>query len=141
MKTADGAQSASEGLGDAARDERLFHELADVVRSAREPAESFLTTFLPYALAQAKRHREPLSLLCVSIDRFAAIETLLGRELAEAAMHRVADTIIKMLRARPARAGSSPPWPSPGAPTPWRSPRPSAWQSPAWGPPPPLSPF
>jgi len=61
--------------------------------------ELFLTAFLPYAVAQARRNRGPLSLLCISIDRYSAIRSLLGSELAEAAMQRVAETIVKLLRA------------------------------------------
>jgi len=66
----------------------------DMLRDGR-----FLTSFLPHALAQAKRNENSLSLICVTIDRFAAIQSLLGWELAEAAMHRVATTIIRTLRA------------------------------------------
>src|SRR3954447_173917 len=36
---ADWVHSASERLGGAAREERIFHELADVVQDAREPME------------------------------------------------------------------------------------------------------
>jgi diguanylate cyclase (GGDEF)-like protein len=61
--------------------------------------EIFLTAFLHYAMAQAKRNQESISVLCVSIDRFPAIRTLLGSELAEAAVQRVAETIVKVLRA------------------------------------------
>ena len=60
--------------------------------------ETFFRTFLPYAVATARRHQEPLSLLCIAIDRFAGIEGLLGRELAEASLRPVARTIIRTLR-------------------------------------------
>jgi diguanylate cyclase (GGDEF)-like protein len=66
----------------------------DTLRDGR-----FLAGFLSHALAQAKRNEDSLSLICVSIDRFAAIHSLLGCALAEAAMQRLATTIIRTLRA------------------------------------------
>jgi diguanylate cyclase (GGDEF)-like protein len=61
--------------------------------------EGFLTEFLPHAVAQAKRNHYSLTLICMSIDRFAAIQKLLGWELAEAAIERVGTTIVRNLRA------------------------------------------
>src|SRR5215218_7847476 len=61
--------------------------------------EAALNVILPYALAQAERHREPVSLLCVGVDRLEAIRRLHGAGLAEAAVGRVAETIGRMLRA------------------------------------------
>ncbi len=40
--------------------------------------EAFLIAFLPYAVAQARRHSEPVSLLFVATDRLAAIRELHG---------------------------------------------------------------
>ncbi len=60
---------------------------------------TFLNAVLPYAVAQAKRHREPLSLLCVGIDRLAAIHELHGPEVVRIAVQRVSDTIVKLIRA------------------------------------------
>jgi diguanylate cyclase (GGDEF)-like protein len=60
---------------------------------------TFLNAVLPYALGQAKRHREPLSLLCVAVDRLAAIRHLHGAEVADAAVRRVAETVGARLRA------------------------------------------
>ncbi len=60
---------------------------------------TFLNAVLPYALGQAKRHREPLSLLCVAVDRLSAIRQLHGDEVADAAVRRVAETVGATLRA------------------------------------------
>ncbi len=59
----------------------------------------FLRAFLPYALAQARRRHEPLSLFYVSVDRLAAIRELHGPEIAAAAVDRVAETMVQALRA------------------------------------------
>ena len=60
---------------------------------------AFLRAFLPYALAQARRRHEPLSLFYVSVDRLAAIRELHGPEIAAAAVERVAETVVRSLRA------------------------------------------
>jgi diguanylate cyclase (GGDEF)-like protein len=59
----------------------------------------FLRAFLPYALAQARRRHEPLSLFYASVDRLAAIRELHGPEIAAAAVDRVAETMVLALRA------------------------------------------
>jgi diguanylate cyclase (GGDEF)-like protein len=59
----------------------------------------FLRAFLPYALAQARRRHEPLSLLYLSVDRLAAIRELHGPEIAAAAVDRVAEMTVQALRA------------------------------------------
>jgi diguanylate cyclase (GGDEF)-like protein len=61
--------------------------------------EGFLSSFIPYVLAQAQRTRDTLALICVSVDRFEAIQNLLGAELTEAAMHSLATRIAQTLRA------------------------------------------
>lgn len=60
--------------------------------------QAFLTAFLPYAVAQSRRHVEPVSILCVAADRLAAIEDLLGPGLAETALRRVSETVARALR-------------------------------------------
>jgi diguanylate cyclase (GGDEF)-like protein len=60
---------------------------------------TFLNAVLPFALAQAYRYREPVSLFCVSVDRLAAILDLHGRATADATVQRVAETISRTLRA------------------------------------------
>src|SRR5262249_20406513 len=49
----------------------------DVVHDA-----TFLNAVLPFALGQSRRHGEPLSLVCVQLDRLGAIRDLLGPSLA-----------------------------------------------------------
>jgi diguanylate cyclase (GGDEF)-like protein len=77
--------------------------MADLVpaigRSGALRDEAFLIAFLPYAIAQARRRSEPVSLLFVETDRLAAIRELHGPELAETAVRRVAETVVKTLRA------------------------------------------
>jgi diguanylate cyclase (GGDEF)-like protein len=59
---------------------------------------TFLNAILPYALGQAKRHHEPVSLFCVAIDRLRAIEQVHGRAEVDAAVRFVAETIAQRLR-------------------------------------------
>ncbi|HMB06798.1 MAG TPA: GGDEF domain-containing protein [Isosphaeraceae bacterium] len=70
-----------------------------IERSDAPRDEAFLIAFLPYAVAQAQRHREPVSLLFVAIDRLAAIRELHGPGLAETAVRHVVETVVKTLRA------------------------------------------
>lgn len=58
-----------------------------------------LAALLPYALAQAHRHREPLTLLCVEIDRLDAIRALLGDAFAREVVDLTAGTIRRLIRA------------------------------------------
>jgi diguanylate cyclase (GGDEF)-like protein len=57
-----------------------------------------LGAILPYAMAQAKRHHEPISVLCVAIDRIATIRALHGPGIADEMVVLVAGTIRGMLR-------------------------------------------
>ena len=59
---------------------------------------TFLNAVLPFALAQARRHNEPLSLLCVAIDRLSGIQELLGRHTADHLVQSVASTVASLLR-------------------------------------------
>jgi hypothetical protein len=68
-------------------------------RAERRAPKAFLIAFLPDAVAQARRHSKPVSLLFVATDRLAAIRELHGPELTETAVRRVAGTVVKMLRA------------------------------------------
>jgi diguanylate cyclase (GGDEF)-like protein len=61
--------------------------------------EPTLAAFLKFALAQARRRHEPLSLLSIEVDRLAAIRSLLGEQIADAAVTRVASAIRETLRA------------------------------------------
>jgi len=59
---------------------------------------TFLSAVLPFALGQALRHREPLSLLCVAIDRLAGIQKLMGRAAVEPLVRQVGQTVAALLR-------------------------------------------
>ena len=60
---------------------------------------TFLNAVLPFALSQARRHHEPLSLLCVAIDRLAGIHELLGHGTADHLVRSVAGTVASLIRA------------------------------------------
>lgn len=64
-----------------------------VVRDA-----TFLTAVLPFALAQARRHGEPVALLCLQPDRLAAIRDLLGPTVADDLVHDVAEAASSVVR-------------------------------------------
>ena len=59
---------------------------------------TFLHAILPFALGLSQRHGEPLSLLCVAIDRLSGIHELLGRDCADRAVRNVGAHIAAMLR-------------------------------------------
>lgn len=81
------------------RTDLLADPRADRARDDTFRDAPFLRAFLPYALAQARRRHEPLSLFYVAVDRLAAIRELHGPEIAEAAVERVAETMVRALRA------------------------------------------
>ena len=60
---------------------------------------TFLNAVLPFALNQARRHREPLSLVCVAIDRLGGIQELLGRAAVERLVCKVGETVASLIRA------------------------------------------
>jgi diguanylate cyclase (GGDEF)-like protein len=72
-------------------DSELYH--SSVLHDA-----TLLHAILPFALGQAQRHREPLSLLCIAIDRLHAIRELLGRGTAEGLVQLVGDAIVSLVR-------------------------------------------
>jgi diguanylate cyclase (GGDEF)-like protein len=59
---------------------------------------TYLNVVLPFAIGQARRHREPLSLLCVEIDRIASIHQLLGAGAVDRAAHVVGEAMMTRLR-------------------------------------------
>ena len=59
---------------------------------------TFLNAVLPFALSQAERHREPVSLLCLAIDRLAAIQDLLGTEVADRLVQNVTRKVSSLVR-------------------------------------------
>jgi diguanylate cyclase (GGDEF)-like protein len=59
---------------------------------------TFLNAVLPFALAQARRHHEPLSVLCIAIDRLAGIEELLGPHAVDNLVSSVGGTVAAHVR-------------------------------------------
>jgi diguanylate cyclase (GGDEF)-like protein len=59
---------------------------------------TFLHAVLPYMLGLSRRHGEPLSLLCLAIDRLNGIHKLLGRDWADRAVRIVGAHIASMIR-------------------------------------------
>ena len=82
--------------------------LAPPSRSESEPwfdpefgpqGSTIVGAFLGFAHAQARRRQEKLSLLEVAVDRLGALRELLGNELAEVALDRVARAVKSTIRA------------------------------------------
>ena len=59
---------------------------------------TFLNAVLPFALSQARRHREPLSIVCVAIDRLSAVKQLLGKAESDRLIQHVAQTVGELIR-------------------------------------------
>jgi diguanylate cyclase (GGDEF)-like protein len=59
---------------------------------------TFLNAVLPYALGQAQRHGESLSILCVAVDRLSGIQELLGAGRADHAVRNVGQYIARVIR-------------------------------------------
>ncbi|MHB1560374.1 MAG: diguanylate cyclase domain-containing protein [Isosphaeraceae bacterium] len=72
-------------------------------RPARSPGlvhdATFLNAVLPFALAQGRRHGEPIALLCIQPDRLGAIRDLLGATVADDLVHDVGETASSVVRA------------------------------------------
>lgn len=103
------AAMAFDGITTAQLFDTLGSEDADdlVISAAAtsvDPAEpllkdaTYLHVVLPYALSQARRHRESLSILHVSVDRIAAIHEMLGPEMVTQAVNRVGEIVVARLR-------------------------------------------
>ena len=60
---------------------------------------TFLNAVLPFALNQARRHREALSLLCIAIDRKSSIQELLGRAEMDRLVRHVGEITGSLIRA------------------------------------------
>ena len=88
----------------AAAELALHAGAADVPRSTRVGVPealrdaTFLEGFLPYAVAQARRRGEPLTLLAIATDRLGAIAGLHGLQVADEAVGRVAAAVLGTLR-------------------------------------------
>ena len=59
---------------------------------------TFLHAVLPYVIGQAHRYGEPLSLMCLAVDRLNGIRDLLGPEQADRAVRHVGLQIARRLR-------------------------------------------
>ncbi len=59
---------------------------------------TFLYAVLPFAVGIARRHGDPLAVLCVSIDRLSGIHELLGPGAADRAVRNVGAHITEMIR-------------------------------------------
>jgi diguanylate cyclase (GGDEF)-like protein len=59
---------------------------------------TFLNAVLPFALNQARRHSESLSLLCVAIDRLGGLQELLGLATADELVSNVAGKVAAVVR-------------------------------------------
>jgi diguanylate cyclase (GGDEF)-like protein len=71
---------------------------ARFVATTRLHDATFLNAVLPFALNQARRHNEPLSLVCVAIDRLSGIQQLLGPGTADLLVRSVAETVAGLIR-------------------------------------------
>jgi diguanylate cyclase (GGDEF)-like protein len=60
---------------------------------------TFVNAVLPFAFNQARRHHEPLSLVCVAIDRLGGIQELLGRAVVDHLVRNVGQTVVSLIRA------------------------------------------
>ena len=59
---------------------------------------TFLNAVLPFLLSQARRYREPLSLICVAVDRLNGIRDLLGLDQADRAVREAGLHIAAAIR-------------------------------------------
>jgi diguanylate cyclase (GGDEF)-like protein len=76
-----------------------FSEISDPRhRSILLHDATFLNAVLPFALNQARRHRESLSLLCVAIDRLSGIQELLGHAAVHRLVRHVGETVGSLIR-------------------------------------------
>lgn len=60
--------------------------------------ETFLHAVLPLIFNQAERYSEPLSVLCVAVDRIEGIRSLLGPDQADRTIRGVAREIVARIR-------------------------------------------
>jgi diguanylate cyclase (GGDEF)-like protein len=59
---------------------------------------TFLNAVFPFALGQAKRHREAVSLLCLAVDRLGAIQDLLGTEVVDRLVREICQVVAASIR-------------------------------------------
>ena len=73
-----------------------FDTAAEKGTSVRDA--TFLSAILPYALSQAQRHREPLTVFCLELDHLATVADEHGWERVDAAVRRVSEAMADTLR-------------------------------------------
>ncbi|MDG3005314.1 GGDEF domain-containing protein [Paludisphaera mucosa] len=67
-------------------------------RDAAVHDATLLSAVLPFAMSQARRHKEPLSILCLAIDPLRGVRELLGAAAADRVVERVGVRIAGLLR-------------------------------------------
>ena len=92
------AAAAERGLHAGARRARAEAAAPTAEASAAVRDATFLNAILPYALSQAGRHREPLTVFCIELDRLAALHQSHGPIAADAAVRRLAEAVARALR-------------------------------------------
>ena len=60
---------------------------------------TFLNAVLPFLMSQANRNRQPLSVICIAVDRLNGIRDLLGLDQADQAVREVGLRIAGAIRA------------------------------------------
>jgi diguanylate cyclase (GGDEF)-like protein len=91
---ANDGRPSEDHAGDVESEMRTPHRPCDVVRDA-----TFLNAVLPFALEQSRRHGEPVSLVCVKLDRLGAIRDLLGTSLADQLVQELGELVGSLVRA------------------------------------------
>lgn len=71
---------------------------APVEATAAVRDATFLNAVLPYAMAQAARHREPITVLCLEVDDLPGLARAHGDEAVDLAVGRVAESVAQTLR-------------------------------------------
>jgi len=101
----DGDSAVARRLETVAALAALAFDRLDRAAAAVEPSgppslhdATLLGAVLPFALAQARRHKEPLSILLVAIDQLRGVRDLLGRDEADRLVARVGIRIVGLLR-------------------------------------------
>ena len=71
---------------------------APVEKEAAVRDATFLSAILPYAISQAQRHREPLTVFCLELDRLPTVIEEHGWERVDAAIRRISEAMARTLR-------------------------------------------
>lgn len=81
------------GESDARERDDMGAQRPDMVRDA-----TFLHAVLPFALSQSLRHCEPLSLICLQLDRMRAIRDLLGEVTTDRMVRQLGENVAALVR-------------------------------------------